>query len=795
MFKNYLSVAWRNLVKNKVPSILNISGLAIGLAVALLIGLWAWDELTYNQSHSNHSRVAQVMQHQTFGGITQTSPAIPIPLKNELMKGYGQNFKYLALSSWFNDLLISKGDKHLTRKGLFMEEQGPEILALNMIQGSRQSLNNPSSILISQSLKKALFGEQNAMGETLKLNNNQLLQITGIYEDLPFNTTFRQLDMVIPWQAYLIDEPWVKNSQNEWGNNSFQMFAQIADNADINKVSAHIQNAKLKNIPEDEKAFKPLIFLHGMDKWHLYSNFKEGINTGGRIQTVWLFTIIGVFVLLLACINFMNLSTARSEKRSKEIGIRKAVGSQRGQLVAQFLIESLLITAFATLLAVALVVLTLPAFNQVADKQIHLPWGLPVFWLALLATAIVTGLIAGSYPALYLSSFQPVKILKGVFKAGRYAAMPRKVLVVLQFTVSVILITGTIIVFRQIQYAKNRPIGYTRAGLVTFSMASNDLMPHMQALSNELQKSGAISYISTANSPVTSLHSNTSGIEWEGKPPGFTADIGVVRVSHDYGKTVGWQFKEGRDFSLEMPTDSNAVIINEAAAAYMHLPAPITGKTIRWGDRTLSIIGVARNIVMQSPYDPVKQTIFAIGSQPGYFMNLRLNNNMPVRQALAITEQILKKYAPSMPFNYTYADEDFASKFGSEERIGKLAGFFALLAIFISCLGLFGMAAFMAEQRIREIGVRKVLGASVFQLWHLLSRDFMFLILIALLIATPIAWYGMHTWLNNFQYRTSLSWWIFFLAGAIALLLTLITVSIQSVKAAMANPVKSLKTE
>lgn len=795
MFRNYISVAWRNLVKNKVPSILNIAGLATGLAVALLIGLWAWDELSFNRYHSNHSRVAQIMQHQTFGGVTQTTPAIPLPLNNELRKVYGQDFKYLALSSWTNELLISTGDKHLLRKGNFMEEEGPEILSLNMIQGNRQALHNPSSIIISQSLKKALFGDENAMGEVIKLNNSQSLSITGIYEDLPFNTTFHGMDMMATWQAYLNDEPWIKNSVDNWGNNSFQMFAQIADNTDMDKVSAHIREAKLKKLPADEKMFKPLIFLQGMDKWHLYSDFKDGINTGGRIQTVWLFSIIGVFVLLLACINFMNLSTARSEKRSKEIGIRKAVGSQRGQLVAQFLTESLLIAAFATVLALLLVMLSLPWFNHIADKQIQLPWGRIGFWMALLATAVITGLIAGSYPALYLSSFQPVKILKGVFKAGRYAALPRKVLVVIQFTVSVILITGTIIVFRQIQYAKDRPTGYARAGLVTFPMASGDLMPHMQTLFADLQKSGAVTYASTSNSPVTSLHSNTSGIEWEGKPTGFTADIGVVRVSHDYGKTVGWQFREGRDFSRELATDSNNIIINEAAADYMHLAAPIVGKTIRWGNKDHIIIGVARNIVMQSPYDPVKQTIFAINESPGYYMNLRLNNNMPVKQALATIEGIIKKYAPAMPFIYTFADEDFASKFGSEERVGKLAGFFAILAIFISCLGLFGMAAFMAEQRVREIGVRKVLGASVFQLWHLLSRDFMFLILISLLIATPIAWYGMHSWLSNFRYRTGLSWWIFLLSGALALLLTLVTVSIQSVKAAMANPVKSLKTE
>lgn len=795
MFRNYLSIAWRNLAKNKVPSFLNIAGLATGLAVAILIGLWAWDELTYNHYHNNHSRIAQVMQHQTFGGITKTGPAIPLPLKPVLEKSYSDDFKYLVMASWTWDHIVSVNNKHLTRDGIYMDEQAPEMLQLHMIAGNHQGLHDRSSILLAQSTAKALFDNREAMGQTIKLDNNLLLKVTGIYEDLPYNTTFENLAFIATWEAYVQSEPWIQRSATDWGNNSFQLFAQIADGADMDKVSAHIKNAKIKHLNKEEAAFKPQIVLHGMDKWHLYDEFKNGVNIGGRIQFVWLFCIIGAFVLLLACINFMNLSTARSEKRAREIGIRKAIGSLRSQLIVQFLSESLLVTLLALIMALLLVVLALPQFNQVADKRIQLPWTNGLFWLILIATTCLTSLIAGSYPALYLSSFQPVKILKGVFKAGRFAAVPRKALVIVQFTVSVILITGTIVVFKQIQYAKNIPTGYTQAGLISFSMPSAELWPHLQALNNDLVKSGAVVATANSNSPVTSLNSNTSSISWPGKPPGFTADFGVIRVSHDYGKAIGWQFKEGRDFNLQMATDSNNVVINEAAVSYMGLQKPVIGKVIDWRGKKSTIIGVIANMVVSSPFTPVKQSIYCIDDEPGSYLNIKLNSAMPLRQAISTTESIIKQYAPDMPFIYEFADEAYAKKFGSEERVGTLAGFFAILAVFISCLGLFGMAAFMAEQRIKEIGVRKVLGASVFQLWHLLSKDFMALTLIALVIATPIAWYGMHTWLGNYHYHTSISWWIFAASGLAALLLTLVTVSFQSVKAALSNPVKSLKTE
>jgi ABC-type antimicrobial peptide transport system permease subunit len=566
----------------------------------------------------------------------------------------------------------------------------------------------------------------------------------------------------------------------------------------MNKVSATIKNVKLnalKSKSNDDARFRPEIFLHPMSKWHLYSDFKNGVSIGGRIQYVWLFGIIGIFVLLLACINFMNLSTARSEKRAKEVGIRKAIGSLRKQLILQFYSESLLIAVFAFIFSLILVQLALPFFNQVADKKIAVLWGSPMFWLAVIGFSLFTGLIAGSYPALYLSSFKPVKVLKGTFCVGRFAAIPRKVLVVLQFAVSVVLIIGTIIVFQQIQFAKNRPVGYNRNGLITVPLQTADINKQYNAIKNDLLTSGAVTAIAESESPITDVYMGNSGFKWKGKGPALQEQFTSLGITPEFGKTVGWKIKEGRDFSSAFLSDSSGFIINEAAVKYLGFKNPI-GETITWiGGGDHKIIGVVKDMVSQSAYEPIQQTFYYLRKGPLNNIDIRLNPNMSAHDAIGKIGAIFKKYDPNSPFDYRFVDEDYAKKFDNEERIGKLASSFAGLAIFISCLGLFGMASFMAEQRIKEIGVRKVLGASVFNLWRLLSKDFVGLVMISLVIATPVAYYFMHKWLLNYQYRAEITWWIFALTGIGAILITLLTVSYQSIKAALANPVKSLRSE
>lgn len=792
MLKSYLKTALRNLQKNKAHSFINIAGLSIGMAVTMLIALWIWDELQFDKYHKNYNRIAQVMQNETLDGVVNTGKGNVMPLAAELRKSYGGDFKYVALSSWTMNSLVAAGDKKINTQGNYMEPDAPEMLSLKMLAGSRSGLGTHSSALISQSTAKALFGNDDPIGKIIKIDGDLNETVAGVYEDFPQNTTFKDVAFIAP---FLDLTSWVKGNENNWYNESFQVFVQIADNADMEHVSAKIKHIKVDKIDaKTAQLEKPEMLLHPMSKWHLYSSFKNGVNAGGSIEYVWMFAIIGTFVLLLACINFMNLSTARSEKRAKEVGIRKAIGSLRSQLVSQFYCESLIVAIFAFIISIALVLLILPFFNSVSGKQISMPWSNVYFWLSGVGFSLITGFIAGSYPAIYLSSFKPVKVLKGSFKAGRNAAIPRKILVVTQFTVSVVLIISTVVVFRQIQFARSRPSGYNRQGLITLVMATYNYHNNIANMRNDLLQQGAIVDMEESNTPVTENNHFDNGFTWQGKDTRTSVRFNTVGAGIEYGKTVGWVFTQGRDFSRQFATDSSAVVINEAAAKYFGFKKPV-GENIKWYDKTFTIIGVVKDMVMESPYEPSKQTIFYLDHNIGGIVNIRLNPAMPTAVSLAKVAETCKKYSPEEPFNYKFADDEYAHKFQDEERIGKLAGFFAVLAIFISCLGLFGMASFIAEQRTREIGVRKVLGASVLNLWGLLNKDFAMLVVIAVFIATPVAYYFMHNWLQHYELRTELSWWIFAGTGAGALLITLLTVSYQSTKAALMNPVKAIKTE
>lgn len=794
MFRNYFKTAWRNLVKNKTHSFINIAGLSVGMAVAMLIGLWIWNELSFDRYHENYKHIAQVMEKDTYNGNVNTDATIPLPLDAEIHKSYGSDFKYIVMTSWTDPHILTVGDKKISYRGNFMGAEGPEMFTLRMIKGTRNGLKGPSSMMISQSVAKALFGDADPMDQLIKLDNKISFKVSGVYEDLPGNSSLHDVAFMAPWDFYVGSKEWIQREPNNWSDNSLFMYVQIADNADMAKLSEKIKNIKLNNIAAAEAKFKPVMFLHPMSKWHLYSEFKNGINIGGAIQYLWLFGTIGIFVLLLACINFMNLSTARSEKRAKEVGIRKAVGSLRRQLISQFFYESVLMAILAFAFSLGIVWFALPFFNSMTDKKLIILWSNPLFWIISVGFTLFTGLIAGSYPALYLSSFNPVKVLKGTFKAGPLASVPRKVLVVVQFTVSVILIIGTIVVFEQIQFAKNRPVGYSRNGLINIEATTSDLHNHFDAVRADLLKSGAIIGLAESSSPTTGISNNRSDLDWEGKDPATTYGFGSIRVTSEYGKTVGWQFVAGRDFSSQLPTDSSAVILNETAVKYMGLKDPL-GKIIRFRQRDNKVIGIVKDMVMGSPYESAKQTVFYISSHDFDNIIIRINPNISAHDAIDKIAVVWKTYSPAVPFSYKFVDDEYARKFNSEERVAKLASVFAILAIFISCLGLFGMATFMAEQRIKEIGVRKVLGASVFNLWSLLSKDFIVLVIISLLIATPLSYYFMSNWLQHYEYHSGISWWIFAAAGLGAIFITVITVSYQSIKAALMNPVKSLRTE
>ena len=799
MFKNYLKIAWRNLWKNKGYTLINVGGLALGMAVTLIIGLWIQDELNYNNYFKNKSKIAQVFQSQTFNGQIGTGPAIPMPLEPALRDGYNDNFEYLVMSSWNQPHYLEYKETSISRTGNYMQEDAPEMLNLTVLKGEKDGLREINTIMLSASVANALFGEEEAVGKVIKVNSQYDMVVSAVYTDIPTNNTFNDAQFLMPWKKYITTQEWLKNAIDHWGNNSFQMFVQIAENTTMEQVSSTIKDVK-KNADKDNAEFNPQLFLLPMRDWYLRSNFENGKQAGGRIKYVWLFGIIGGFVLLLACINFMNLSTARSEKRGKEVGIRKSIGSQRGQLIYQFLSESFLVVLFAFFLAVLIVLVSLNGFNDLSRKEISFPWDNGIFWLVSLLFVLFTSLLAGSYPALYLSSFKPVDVLKGTFKAGKYAGLPRKILVVVQFTVSVAFIIGTVIVMQQINYAKSRPIGYDKEGLVQIPTMSQDFSGKYELMRTEFLNSGAVMEMSASSSPTTQIWSNRNGYTWEGKPEGFQEDLAWTEVTPEYARSLGLKIIKGRDFSREMATDSNAILINETAMKYMGLLDPI-GKLVKDTaeenpDPPMKIIGVVQDMIAQSPYEPVKQGWYIYDKEENSsYYNLRLNPKQTASQNIVIIERVFKEHFPDIPFQYDFVDQEYGKKFAAEERIGTLSGIFTALAILISCLGLFGLTSFVAEQRTKEIGVRKVLGASVFNVWNMLSKDFLKLVIVSCFIAVPIAYYIMNGWLQEYPYRVILKWWIFALAMLGAMGVTVLTVSFQAIKAAKQNPVKSLRTE
>ena len=791
MFKNYFKTAWRNLGKSKTHSFINVAGLSLGMAVAILIGLWIYDELSFDKNFKNYDRIAQVIQNVTNNGEVQTWMSVPYPLSEEIRKNYGTSFKRVVMAVDGGNSLLSFNEKKLRENGVFVEKGAPEIFALTMLAGSG-SFDGAASVLLSATTARAFFGENDAINKVIKIDNAPPVKVTGVYKNFPKNSTFADVNFISTWELFYTAND-IKSIQDPWRPNFASIYVQLNDNADFSKASLQIRDAKLKRVNSQLAKKKPELFLFPMSKWHLYSEFKNGVNTGGAIQYVWMFGIIGVFVLLLACINFMNLSTARSEKRVKEVGIRKALGSVRPQLIYQFFSESLMTVLSAFALSLLLVTLLLPFFNAVSGKQISVVWTKPAFWSITLGFMVFTALIAGSYPAFYLSSFEAAKALKGTFKAGRFAALPRKVLVVVQFTVSITLIIGTIIVYEQIQHGKNRPVGYDRNNLVAI-LSSDDIHKHFDAIKQELTDARAITEMSEAGGAPTEGFGSSSGFSWAGKDPNLSIDFPYMSVSYDYGKTINWKIRQGRDFSRDFATDSLAFILNEAAVKFMGLSHPV-GETVQWFDKSFKVIGVVGDVLSQSPYEPVKPTVFTLSTDGNNEILLKIDPRAGAHSAIARIGSVFRKFNPQQPFEYRFVNDEYAKKFTSEERIGKLAGFFAMLAIVISCLGLFGLASFVAEQRTKEIGVRKVLGASTFSLWNLLSKDFLVLVLISFLIAVPVSWFGMHKWLMDYSYRVSISWEIFLFAGLLAIAIALITVSFQSIRAAVANPVKSLRAE
>lgn len=807
MYRSYFKIGWRNLLRDKGYSIINIGGLALGMTVALLIGLWVYDELSFNKSHENYEDLALFWG----GGVNPDTKEIDgmvfveYPVGEILRSDYPQHFKYVSKSFRTGDCIVSTEDSHFSRRGLFVEEDFLPMISLKMLKGSYQSLEDPNSVVISETAAKAFFGDEEPLNQPLKIENLLEVKVTGVYEDIPQNSSYSEFQLFFPWQLILSYRPWIKEMNNDWTRQFVNIQVQLQPNTSMEAANAAIHDIYAKNVPADYFAViaknQPFAQLVPMSTWHLYSEFENGKPAGGRITYVWLFGIVGALVLLVACINFINLSTARSEKRAREVGVRKAMGSYQGQLVTQFLSESMMTVLLAFGTAMLLLVLTIKPFNALADKAISLPFDHPEFWGTALSFILLTVLLAGLYPAFYLSSFQPAKVLKGAINMGRFAALPRKVLVVAQFSVSVILVLGTLIIHKQLQYARNRPIGYDLESLVSMDLSDPGLKEKTDVIKTELLQTGVVSEVASSSSRLTGVNAFGGAFDWPGKDPTRNMEVIFFNVSPEFGKTVGWEIVSGRDFSTDLATDTkNAIIINEAAARQMGLENPVGNELSNLNEfgRPLwskTIIGVVGDIIIESPYQAVRPTIYYFNEKASNVLHVKLDPQVSAHEALPKIEAALQAISPSAVFDFLFVDEEFGNKFNQEVRLGKLSSIFATLAIFISCLGLFGLASFVAEQRKKEIGIRKVMGASVSNLWQMLSSDFVVLVIYACLVAVPIGYYLMSRWLQRYEYHTEIPLWLILATCLGAIGITLLTVSYQSIKSALVNPVKSLRSE
>lgn len=787
MIKNYFKIAWRNLWKNKGFSFINIAGLATGMCGAILIFTWIQNELSFDQFHKNADDLYKVWNRsdKDAGNNVYTWDVTAAPIAPELKQKFPE-VKATARVYWPNDRLFNYKEKSIIGTGLDVDPQFLSMFSFPMVNGNTHALDDPKGIVLTVSLAKRIFGSEDPTDKLLRINDNENYKVTGVVSDPPTNTQF-QFD-------YLVSlVPMIGTSEsNNWANASFNTYVQLQPGA-----NAELFDKKMKGIVQQhDSTLHSSIFLHPAKKWHLNSRFENGIAVGGAIETVRILAVIAALILLIACINFMNLSTAQSEKRGKEVGVRKVIGANRFAIIKQFLTESILITVIAAVFAIVLVQLTLPAFHELAGVKLLINYKNPYLWLAGIGFVLFTGLLAGSYPAFYLSSFRPVKVLKGLFKSKGQVVSPRKVLVVTQFTVAIVLIISTIIIYQQINYVQNRDNGYVRNNLVEHPI-NGAIGKNFDVIKNELLSSGAAVAVSKTSLPVTIDGSSTSGLNW-GDMDANHKNVSFSRFATygDFVKTFGFKLLAGRDIDFnKFPSDSSAVIINEASLQAMGFKDPI-GQTIVLGNNRLTIVGVIKNFIIGSPSQEVKPMV-VFGSKNWYYNSItfRFNSNIPVSSNLKTAEAIFKKYNPAYPFQYHFVDQAYAEKFKTEQRTGKIAFTFSALTILISCLGLFGLAAYMAENRAKEIGIRKVLGAGIVNLMQLLTRDFVILVLISVLIAAPIGWWFMSKWLQDFNYRIQISWTIFLYSGLVAVLIAIVTVSFQAAKAAMANPIKSIKTE
>jgi putative ABC transport system permease protein len=786
MIRNYLKIALRNLRRNKGFSFINILGLAIGMASAMLILLWIQHEWSYDRFHVKKDRIFEAWNRNDFSGKIQCWNTTPKVLASAIQRD-NPEVETTARVNWATSRLFKAGEKSLMAEGNVVDSTFLQVFTYPMLKGDpKNALMDPASVILTEKLAKKLFGDADPMGKVITIDNITPLTVTGVMEDLPSNSRF-SFEYLMPWARLRLED----GDDTYWGNNSCATFVLLKENATLASIAPRVKEMRRKYDPDERRGE---FFLYPLGKWRLYSRFENGVESGGFIEFIRLFAIIAAFILLIACINFMNLSTARSERRAREVGIRKVIGAQKSALIGQFLGESILIAILSGIAALVIVQLSLPAFGELTGKEIHVDYTDTRLWVSLIAFVIFTGLLAGSYPAFFLSSFKPVTVLKGGFKKVNALVTPRKVLVVLQFTFAIILMIATLVVRNQIRHARERETGYNMNNLL-YTFTGPDVTKNYMLIKNELLSSGVALSVTKTSAPMTEGWSNTWGIEWPGKDPNDKTIIDRFCADDKVAMTVGLQMVKGRDIDLNAyPTDSSAVLLNESAAKLMGFKDPVGG-IIKDNGQDWHIVGVFKDFILNSPYQPTIPMV--IEGAKGWFncVHVKLNPANTTSENIAAMEKVYKKYNPHYPFDYKFIDREYDEKFKAEQRAGKLSGLFAALTIFISCLGLFGLATYMAENRIKEIGVRKILGASVTDITTLLSKDFLKLVIVSLFIASPVAWWLMSMWLEDFKYRINVPFSAFLIAGGLSILIALLTVSSQAIKAAVSNPVKSLRTE
>lgn len=784
MIKNYIKIAWRNLVRNKGFAITNLLGLTIGITCTIFIFLWVNDELTYDKFNTKYNNIYHVMANRDFKNNIFTDPNMVFPLSKALETGYPQ-IKNAVMASYPQSQMLIYGDKKLKKQVLNVAGKYFDMFTCKFIKGNPASaISEPNDIVLTESTAKAFFGDDDPINKVFKLDSTHNLKVTAVIADMPGNSTL-QFDAINP---YDMTDPQAIGAMKEWHNSSFMVYLELTPGANVDQVGKYITSVMFQHNQDKISTY----FAFPMSKWHLYSDFKDGKNVGGMIEYVRMFTIIAIIILLIACINFMNLSTAQSEKRAKEVGIRKTLGSDKKQLITQFFFESMILALMAFVFSIAFVYLLMPAFNLLVHKQLNLSLANPVFWLGALIIIAFTGIVAGSYPALYLSSFNPVKVLKGTFSAGKSAVLPRRILVVGQFVISILLISATIIIYEQIQHVKNRDLGYNKENLIQIPSTQGTDKSYA-AIKNDLLKSGLISSLTRTSSPMTAIWWKSPAPHWEGMPADANIIFSGMQTDVDLTKTMGIKLIAGRDFS-GTPIDSASMLLNKAAIEAMHLKNPV-GQLMAYGPKKYTVIGVIDNVVMTSPYTPVDPLMIYYTRGGSSYITARLNKGVDPQKAIDLLKGIYSTYSPADIFEYQFVDQEFGKKFATEELIGSLTNIFAGLAIFICCIGLAGLASFTIEKRFREIGVRKVLGATVQQLLMLIATEFLKLVLIAFIIAVPLTWWLMFKWLENYAYHINISIWLFGGVGVVILLLTMAVVSLNTLRAATTNPVKSLRSE